>query len=657
MLTPRLVVRAALLGVVVASSSLYATGPDTAAEVRRQRAQRALEENRRAQEREAAKVDMADLPAVDQALVDEYTDMIAVVASPEMEGRVPGSQGIEKAANYIQEHIEALGLGAAFTDEDGNASYRQPFQMGVHTAAKSVTLDVGDVSFTSFDEASPLAFSGSDIVTAPVVFTGYAIVSGPNNYLGFETNETVDGKIAIVLNYEPMDDEGYSRWRDEGWSHNARLTYKVTALQRRGAAGVIIVSPPMAQDDRVGVLETVESTSPPSNRAGERGGPEYDIPIVHATPEVVGSILSYTGTGETLDDLIAKSNESGAVIPLGDKDITLGVELERTPNMTANLGAILLGKGELANQFVVVGSHYDHVGYGKFGTRIATDRGKLHPGADDNASGTVANLITAQLLKERYGTLSDEDSARSVLFLWFSAEESGLNGSQFYVEHPIAPLDTIDVMLNMDMVGTLSDGLLEIGGLDSGDGLEALVKPALTASGLPYSEDVSVGSGRSDHASFDRAGVPAVFFFTGLHERYHTPRDTVDLIDDEGGVRIAALVSDIAFDAATTSTKIIHPRAKNKRDENQGPKVRVGIIPSNARQGGIKVEKVFEDTSASEAGLKPGDRIVKWNGTEIDSVESWLPIITAHEPGDKVTLEVVRGGKTLTLEMTLRGIE
>lgn len=656
--TTRLLINAALIGATLASPTLLAMAqPDTADDIRRKRALKQLEENRRAQEREAEDISPEDLPPMDPALVKQFDEMLAIIAAPEMEGRVPGSQGIEKAATYIQTHLEDLGLDPAFVDESGTPTYRQPMQMGKHTAATHVSLTAGETSYTDFDDVSPLAFSGTDTASAPAVFVGYAIVSGPNNYLGFETNEAVEDKIAIVLNYEPMNEDGSSKWRDEGWTHNSRLTYKVTALDRRGAAGVIIVNPPHAMDDRVDVLETVESTAPPSNRMGERGGPEYDIPVVHATPAVAETILSYLGSDTDLQGLIEQANEGGIVKPLGNKQITLSVEMERTPRMTDNIGAILPGKGPLADEYVVIGSHYDHVGFGKFGTRRQTDRGKLHPGADDNGSGSTANMISAQLLAQRYGTLTENDNARSILFLWFTAEESGLNGSRFYVENPIVPLDRHLLMLNMDMIGTLENGLLEIGGFNSGDGFEELATPALDASGIPYSEDVSVGSGRSDHASFDNAGVPALFFFTGLHDRYHAPEDIPDPLDDEGAVRIASLVSDIAFDAATYAGDIPHPDDKDADEDDEGPKVRIGIIPSNARDGGMRIERVFEDTSASEAGLRPGDRITKWNGTDIDSVETWMPILSKHVPGDVVTLEVQRGDETLEVEMALRGIE
>jgi hypothetical protein len=669
MLTPRLVINAALVALFVSSPALVAmveTQPDSAEDVRRKRALRQLEENRRAQEREAEDVTYADMPPMDPALVEQFDAMLAIIADPEMEGRVPGSQGIEKAADYIQGQVEALGLRPAFIeDTDLNGSiedlpnhFRQPMQMGTHTAATSVTLAMGDSSYSDFDDASPLAFSGAQTVTAPVVFCGYGIVSGPNSYLGYETNESVEGKVAIVLNYEPMNADGSSQWKQEGWTHNAHLTYKVTALDRRGAAGVIIVNPPGAMDDRVDVLETVESTTPPTNRMGTRGGPEYDIPVVHATPEVVGSILTYLGSEDDLPALIAQANAGGIVRALGERELTLGVEMERTPRMTDNIGAVLPGRGELADEYIVIGAHYDHVGFGKFGTRRETDKGKLHPGADDNGTGTAATILAAQLLSQRYETLSEQDNARSILFLWFTAEESGLNGSRYYVENPIAPLEDHLIMLNMDMIGTLSDGLLEVGGFEYAEGFEERAKPKLDASGIPYSTDVSVGSGRSDHASFNNAGVPGLFFFTGLHERYHAPEDVPELIDDEGCVRVASLVSDIAFDTAMLVGDIPHPDDKQADASSEGPKVRVGIIPSNARNnGGMRVERVFEDTSASQAGLRPGDVITKWNGTPIDAVETWMPIISTHAPGDVVTLEVQRGDETLQLEMTLRAIE
>lgn len=656
-----------ILTILFSFSISAIAGPETADEVRARRAQRQLENNERKQQRDAIARDMGELPAIDPSIVADYAQMLDIIADPSMEGRVPGSRGIEDAAQYIESQLTALGLTPAFstTEEsaDGkevitpSASFRQPIQMGKQTAAQSLSLTAGDESFEPNVDFSPLGYSGSATITLPVSFVGYAIVSGPDHYLGFETDESVKDRIALCLNYEPMDENGNSIWRDEKWSHNARLTYKVTALQRRGAAGVIIVSPPGANDDRVNLLETIESTSAPSTQIGERSGPEYDIPVVHATQETARAILAYLGSEQSLEELIERANESGVVEPLGTKEITLGVELERTPKWTSNIGAILPGRGSLKDEYVVIGSHYDHVGYGKFGSTTPNRKGEVHPGADDNGSGTTANLISAKTLTQRYALLADSQNARSILFLWFTAEESGLNGSRYYVQHPIAPIEKHDVMLNMDMVGTLSDGLLEIGGFRSAAGFEEFALPHLNQAAIPYSEDVSVGEGRSDHASFDAVGIPNLFFFTGLHDRYHSPDDTIDLIDNEGGVRVSLLVSSMAYDAATRPERLVHPKSLAKKPEKDGPNVRVGIIPSNARDSGMKIERVFEDTSASSAGLMPNDRIIKWNEHDIDSVESWMPILTEQEPGDVVTLTIIRGNETIEVEMTLRAIE
>jgi hypothetical protein len=664
-----------LLSLILTSPILAAAGPETADDVRKRRAQRQLEENERNQAREAIARDLGEMPVIDNSLVLSFESMLDIIADPSMEGRAPGSRGIEDAADYIEAHLIDLGLTPAFpstetvldTELDQSqvitpfASFRQSMQMGSQTAATTEALTVGSTSFQPGPDFSPLAYSGSASVTAPVAFVGYAIVSGPNNYLGFETSETIQDKVALVLNYEPMNEDGSSQWREEKWSHNARLTYKVTALERRGAAAVIIVSPPNAIDDRVNLLETISSTAPPSNKMGKQTGPEYDIPVIHVTQEVANAILAHTqqdaSIPHTLETLIAKANESGIVLPLGENEISLDVQLERTPKWTANVGAILPGKGALKDEYVVIGSHYDHVGYGKFGSRMPSRKGEVHPGADDNGTGTTANLMSATTLTQQYQLLAENEDARSILFLWFTAEESGLNGSRFYTENPIAPIKDHVIMLNMDMIGTLSDGLLEIGGFKSAPGFKDYAIPHLTTAAIPYSTDVSVGEGRSDHASFDAVGVPNLFFFTGLHERYHSPDDSTEFVDNEGCVRVSLLVSAMAHDAATRADRLVHPASREKKPEKDGPNVRVGIIPSNSSKGGMNIERVFEDTSASQAGLRPGDRIIKWNGTDLDSVESWMPILTANEPGDIVTLTVIRGDEQLAVEMTLRAIE
>ena len=640
--------------------------PETARELRKQRAQKNLERNRRNLDRLARE---ADLAPIDKTLIAEYSRIITYLADPERQGRAPGTDGIVQAAEFIENEFLRLGLRPAFdlveTAEDGSevitiqSTFIQPMPIGSTLAATTQTMTINGTTLVAGQDFEPLAYSGSTAASGSVVFTGYAIVSGPGAYMGFGPSENFKDQIALCLKYEPMDDQGHSKWKDDrdGWSHHSRLTYKISALQRRGAAGVLIVSPESAKDDAAGLMDTIGSTSPPPSMSLRNNGPKFDIPVLSISPEAARQILD--GSGHTLDDLIAQANTHGVVKNIDTATVDIEVEIERTKTYTNNIGAYLPGKGDLADELVVIGAHYDHLGYGHFGSRTNA-KNTIHPGADDNASGTAGVLIAAEQLVDQYALLTDTDQARSILFLLFTAEESGLNGSRFYTNNPIADLSKHAIMLNMDMIGRLELDPLEIGGLESSDQLAALVTGTLDQSGIIYDQDTSVGSGRSDHASFEAKKIPNIFFFTGLHDEYHTPEDTVDLVDMEGAVRVATVVAQIAYDAATTHEPFIHERKRNvadKDDENQQPKVRIGIIPANAADGGLVINRVFDNTSASNAGLQSGDRITHWDGTEITSIESWAPVLLKHNPGDVVTLTIIRDDETLEINMTLKGIE
>ena len=643
-----------------------AHGPETARELRKQRAEKKLQSNKRNLERLARD---AELPEVDATMLSEYTRMVDYIGDPAREGRVPGSQGSEDAAVFIENEFKAIGLSPAFdlletTADDTEivtkfATYRQSMPMGSSQAATTQTLSINGIDLKAGEDFAPLAYSGSTSATGKVVFTGYAVVSGPDGYMSFGPNENLKDKVALCLKYEPMDGHGNSLWKDEGWSHHSRLTYKISALERRGASAVLIVAPDGANDVSAGLLDTIDSTSPPASMARNGNGPKFDIPVLSITPETAQMILDADGSGRPLEELIAQANKAGIIEDIDDATVSMEVEIERTPTLTDNIGAILHGKGDLADELIVIGGHYDHVGYGHFGSRGT--KGVIHPGADDNASGTSGVILAAKQLSDRYALLSDEDNARSILFLLFTAEESGLNGSKYYVEHPIVNIDKHEVMFNMDMIGRLDSDPLQLGGFKSCEELQELATHRLDEYGLVYDMETSVGDGRSDHASFDTKKVPNMFFFTGLHDQYHTEDDTLELLDMTGGVRIATLCAQIAYDAAMISEGFDHRRDRRSSDEDEResgqPKVRIGIIPSDAADGGLFVQRVFDDTSASSAGLQANDRITHWDGVEITSVESWSPVLLEHEPGDVVTLTVVRDGKTMEIEMTLKGLE
>lgn len=636
-----------------------ADAPTERDRLRRERAERRLAEIGR-----DPGVDLADLPPVDPELVSWYDAAVNELASDEMGGRLPGTPGIELAATMIEDHFRSLGLEPPFdqaeTAADGtevvtpHASYRQGFERGsrseVGAAAFAVQTDAGVTEGVPDEDFAVLGITGNAEFGGPVTFVGYSIVSGPGGYLGYPPTLDLSGRAALMLRFEPMNESGRSRWSSSGWSFAAALQAKVGAAVRRNASAVLLVSPPNADDPRVGRLENLDST----------GGPvTFEIPVLMITPEMAERIVDAGDPeGRSLDDLIALANEGEAVVAFkDDARVHAEAEVSREAIITSNIGAVLRGRGTLAGEYVVVGAHYDHVGTGLFASRSPDRAGEIHPGADDNASGTAGLMLCARLLSERYQRLPRGADARSVLFLAFSAEESGLNGSRFYVDNPPVPIADTVAMLNMDMVGRLRKGTLEVGGDASSPELGAIAKPHYDESGLAISDAFAeIGAGRSDHANFEREGVPNLFFFTGMHDEYHTADDVAELVNDEGAVRVATLVADIALDLATREGRPAFEGSDRRRgiDAPRRPRVRVGVVPADSPKGGLLLERVFDGTSAGDAGLRPGDRIVSWDGEPIESVDSWMPTLLEHEPGDVVELVVERDGEEIEVEMTLK---
>ncbi|GJM19316.1 MAG: hypothetical protein DHS20C14_15290 [Phycisphaeraceae bacterium] len=637
------------------------------AEIRRERARQRLNRFGRGDT-----VELAELAPVDPWLIDRFDETVRALAADEMEGRAPGTEGIERAASYIENRFRTLGLDPIFdettTAADGTeivtprATYRQTFERGSRTefGHASLTIKADDnnpsTTLTLDEDFAVLGPSGSGDFDGPVTFVGFSIVSGPSGYLGYPPRTDLTGRAALVMRFEPMDENGQSKWSTDGWSFAAALQAKISSAARRNAEAVLLVNPPNADDPRVQRLENMDSTA---------GSLDFEIPVLMITPEQAERIVNAGDPeGRTLQELIDLASADGTVIPFDDSvTVSTSVAIDKSAITTDNVGAVLPGRGDLADQYVVIGGHYDHVGRAEGNLARASrspDRaGEIHPGADDNASGTSGMLLTAQLLADRYAELPADADARSVIFLAFSAEESGLNGSRFYVDNPPVPLDAHAAMLNMDMIGRLTDGRLEIGGTESSPEFDAVATEHLDASGLVIAREMGRAfRGRSDHANFENVGIPNIFVFTGLHEQYHTADDTVDLINPDGGARISLIVTNIAYEVALADDAPEHTDDANDRGVTTAsarPRVRVGVVPADHPDGGFAIARLFDGTSASEAGLRQGDRVKTWNGTEVDSVDAWLPLLLEHDPGDVVKLTIERDGEETELEMTLKG--
>jgi len=323
-----------------------------------------------------------------------------------------------------------------------------------------------------------------------------------------------------------------------------------------------------------------------------------------------------------------------------------------------NVAAILKGRGELASRFIVIGAHHDHLGFGQVGSLVG--EGELHEGADDNASGTAGVLLAAQTLAQRYRELPPGADARSIIFVTFSAEEVGLNGSRYFVRNPPRPLEQIDLMINFDMIGRVTGDRVSITGGGTAVGLGGLVDEAATNTPL----EVVRGNGltaRSDHAAFYDERVPVLFFtITPFHSDYHTPEDESWKLNVRAGAMITEVASDVAFIAAQRYDEFTFQEIEGY---DRGPsmsmgamRVRFGIMPGNYNdtEPGVVVQRVSPGGSADTGGVLAGDRLVAWNGQEIGSISNWMELMAENSPGEQVVVSVLRNGTRVDLEVTLQ---
>ena len=585
------------------------------------------------------------------------------LSNPWFEGRAPGLRGNDLAAEYLEFWMKDIGLEAAFPDvgDDGVTpkdgpwkSYQQKFALtGGAPKVEQGLLSASGVERERGKDFSVLGISGNGKVEAPVTFVGYGINKGEADYTSFDEGADLKGRIAMVFRYEPLDERGRSKWASRRFSEFSAMTTKIDALVERGAAGIILVSPPGARDGKT-ALEDV-STS--------RWGRPLDIPMVQVTTEVAEEIIKAGApdTGSLLD--WRKRADSGEVktVALSDESkVSIETKLSSGGTPTQNVGGVLRGKGALADEWVVVGAHFDHVGYGYFGTSPQYT-GQLHPGADDNASGTAAMLCIAQAMADIYGGKDAPKDARSLLFLGFTAEESGLRGSRWYVEHPTIASDKMSLMVNMDMVGRLRSDDLSVGGMSSAKGMIDVMRPIFERSGLTVRADPS-GRGPSDHASFYGAGIPVVFIYTGNHDIYHTPKDMGHTLNPEGAAKIVALAADITSTVATMPNRLEFQQDTGRTADRGYAAVRLGVMPSmsdedrveGAPKKGVLVDGVSADTSASDAGIQKGDILLSWDGEDLEGTGAMMAKLRAHKPGDIAKVKIWRDGKEMEVDVTLR---
>lgn len=506
----------------------------------------------------------------DAALLKNLQSHVYYLADDKLEGRQAGSAGEATAATYIALQFESIGL-----TPKGTEGFIQPFEINEgKRPTGSTMLSINNKPLELNIDYFPLAFSA---------------------------NTTVNGKQAVSLreSNEPwfVDVKG---WLDDNKTNphfdiNDAIIKEANRAAAKHATALILYN------------SGKETDNIQFNRNDKT--PLLAIPVVYITPD---GVKKYLGD---------KSAEL---------DIQLSVQLAEKSRSSRNVvGYIDNG----AATTVILGAHFDHLGYGS--DKNALDTGNvIHNGADDNASGTAALIELARMLKQQSPTHNN------YLFIAFSGEELGLNGSKYWLEHPSVNI-TPNYMINMDMVGRYDSAhKLTIGGYGTSPVWGNVIQSSST---LVVKTDSS-GSGPSDHASFYRKDIPVLFFFTGSHSDYHKATDDADKINYEGEKQIVKYIYQVI---AATDDKGKLPFLKTREPEmGRSSKftVSLGVIPDYGFTGtGVRIDGVSPGKLAEKIGLQAGDVLIQLGAFKFVDVMSYMQTLAKFKKGDAATLIIRRG--------------
>jgi len=575
-----------------------------------------------------------------QAQASKTRTYVETLASPRLEGRLAGSNGERLASDFLVAELQKIGAKPL----PGQKDFRLPFEFTAGTKDGGSRIAVVSVHsagatgpwFEGQTEVRALSFSDNAEVTGDVVFAGYGIVVPETQGFGYDSYATLDvkDKIVLVLRYFPEDADQKTR---AILARYADLRYKAMAARQHGAKAMLVVTGPRSPN--------AGETIPMSFDTALAGSGIVAASISGAVAEqILGGMpdKKLVDVQQALDS--ANPHVAGFAVP--DKRITIKSQVEREKRTGHNVVAYLpatTAVTTVAKPWVALGAHYDHLGHGEAGNTLAgkDDAGKVHVGADDNASGSAAVLAVAS-------ALAKQPRRRHVLVGWWSGEELGLIGSSAFAAAPPVPLDQIAAYLNFDMVGRMQDNKLTVQATGTSPVWAKVLEQANVAAGFdlmvqqdPYQP--------TDVATFNSSSVPCLSFFTGTHADYHKPSDTADKIDYEDLDRVvdfaAAIVRRLEeMPDAPQFTKV--EQQTQSGGGRAGVRVFTGTIPDYSTEvKGLLLSGVIGGGPAEQAGLQKGDVIVEIAGQTIANIYDYTYALDLLKIGQPAKLVYMRAGE------------
>jgi len=552
------------------------------------------------------------------------------LADDSLEGRFMGTPGIEEAAHYIAGEFHVMGL-----EPLPDSSYLQEFaiQLG-YTVMPKAAMAIGERELSFDDEFRALPISGSGRMESLTAF----ITGADRDQVSIDVPRNLKGYIVFCILDEGADRDRWTlRGRDGLLDHMAALAAQVAGF---GASAVVFVngSPDSSRSD----LHYF-----PINRAHE----PIDIPVLEIPYSVLEEALIFEGiTLKAMLEEGASGREPGVETSFYLDGPMCRLVIETAPRTvsTSNVIGIVRGRSR-PHEFVVVGAHYDHLGYGDIASSTPWRR-EVHNGADDNASGTAAVIEAARIIA------SGDGPGRSVIFIAFTAEELGAVGSHHYRDNPVVPLESTIAMVNLDTVGRLEDNNFIVFGAAGAAEFESLLAEVNAGHSLNIIPKKEI-FGFSDQNAFVEAGIPSLHFFTGAYDDYHTPDDDWQNLNYDGLAAITSFTADFVLALANSSTRPTPVEGLSERPgrpASRGGGAHLGVVPDFTHSGtGVKLKGTVPGSPAETAGLAEGDVIVAIDGEVMTELGDLMVVLSGHVPGDIVEIEVERDSKTVLIPVEL----